>query len=71
MPVKALIDTPAGQRPLRTVVGTVMTAGVDSLNRAYDEHKKRFLAVHRNVTQPAPGREQDFRLENNRSATSA
>jgi NAD(P)-dependent dehydrogenase (short-subunit alcohol dehydrogenase family) len=42
--VKQLIDTPAGQRPLRTVVGTIIVAGVESLNRAYDDSKQEMLA---------------------------
>ena len=34
--VKWLIELPAGQRPLRSVVGPVFTDGVDEYNRAYE-----------------------------------
>jgi NAD(P)-dependent dehydrogenase (short-subunit alcohol dehydrogenase family) len=34
--VKALIETPAGQRPLRTVVGTLVTEGVADYNAEYE-----------------------------------
>jgi NAD(P)-dependent dehydrogenase (short-subunit alcohol dehydrogenase family) len=34
--VKVLIDTPAGQRPLRTVVGPVFTEGVAEYNEQYE-----------------------------------
>jgi NAD(P)-dependent dehydrogenase (short-subunit alcohol dehydrogenase family) len=35
--VKRLIDLPAGQRPLRTVVGPVFTEGVDEYNAVYQQ----------------------------------
>ena len=38
-----LIAMPSGKRPLRTVVGTVASAGVVQLNAAYDKCKKRML----------------------------
>ena len=39
--IKKLIDMPAGTRPLRTVVGTRYTAGVEALNEAYEISKKQ------------------------------
>ncbi len=42
--VKKLIEMPAGQRPLRTVVGSRIVAGVESLNRAYEASKQEMLA---------------------------
>ncbi|MBV7337824.1 SDR family NAD(P)-dependent oxidoreductase [Chloroflexi bacterium TSY] len=39
--VKQLIDTPVGQRPLRTLVGPVTTEGVAELNVAYDVTMQR------------------------------
>ena len=36
-----LIDLPAGQRPLRTVVGTLMTAGVRELNEQFDRSRQQ------------------------------
>ncbi len=42
--VKRIIEAPAGQRPLRTVVGALTVAGVESLNRAYDSSKREMLA---------------------------
>ena len=38
--VKLLVDLPSGQRPLRTVVGSVFTAGVEELNRATEKTTK-------------------------------
>ncbi len=38
-----LIDLPAGERPLRTVVGTLMTAGVRELNEQYDKSRKELF----------------------------
>ncbi len=38
--VKRLVDMPAGTRPLRTVVGTVFTAGVEELNSASEKTTK-------------------------------
>jgi NAD(P)-dependent dehydrogenase (short-subunit alcohol dehydrogenase family) len=35
--VKRLIDTPPGQRPLRTVVGPVFTEGVAAYNAVYEQ----------------------------------
>ena len=39
--VSDIIHTSAGKRPLRTVVGTLFTAGVTDLNEAYEESRKR------------------------------
>ena len=39
-----LIDLPAGQRPLRTVVGTMMTAGVRELNEQYDKSRNQLFS---------------------------
>ena len=39
--IKTLIDTPAGQRPLRTVVGPIFTEGVDEYNEFYERAKDR------------------------------
>lgn len=38
--VKLLVDLPSGQRPLRTVVGSIFTAGVEELNRATEKTTK-------------------------------
>lgn len=38
-----LIDLPAGQRPLRTVVGTLVTAGVRELNDQYEKSRRELL----------------------------
>jgi len=35
--VKRLIELPAGQRPLRTVVGPVFTEGVAEYNQTYEQ----------------------------------
>jgi hypothetical protein len=35
--VKRLIELPAGQRPLRTVVGPVFTEGVAAYNQTYEQ----------------------------------
>jgi len=39
--VKHLVDTPAGQRPLRTVVGPVFTEGVAEYNAEYERTRAR------------------------------
>lgn len=39
--VARLIDLPAGQRPLRTVVGPIFTEGVAQYNEAYEQLKER------------------------------
>ncbi len=39
-----LIDLPAGSRPLRTVVGTMITAGVRELNEAYETSRDELLS---------------------------
>ena len=36
-----LVDLPAGQRPLRTVVGSLVTAGVQELNEQYDRSRQQ------------------------------
>ena len=41
--VAELIDMPAGQRPLRTVVGSLVTAGVRELNSAYDASRRELF----------------------------
>ena len=41
--VAELIELPGGQRPLRTVVGTLVTAGVRELNAAYDARRRELL----------------------------
>lgn len=38
-----LIDLPAGERPLRTVVGTLMTAGVRELNEQHDKSRNNMF----------------------------
>ncbi|MFQ5421687.1 MAG: SDR family oxidoreductase [Anaerolineae bacterium] len=42
--VQAVIEAPVGERPLRTVVGPLTTAGMDSLNKAYVASKQELLA---------------------------
>jgi NAD(P)-dependent dehydrogenase (short-subunit alcohol dehydrogenase family) len=42
--VHRLVEMPAGTRPLRTVVGTVASAGVEELNGAYDACRRKMLA---------------------------
>ncbi len=39
-----LIDQPAGTRPLRTVVGTLVTAGVRELNEAYEKRRQQLFS---------------------------
>ena len=41
--VKRLIDMPAGQRPLRTVLGNTAVGGLEHLNRASEEGKRQLL----------------------------
>ena len=41
--IKKLVDMPAGQRPLRTVVGTVLTAGVSEINEYQGIKQREFL----------------------------
>ena len=41
--IKELIGAPAGQRPLRTVVGPLTVDGVEELNDAYDQAKQTML----------------------------
>jgi len=41
--VKDLIATPAGVRPLRTVVGTMGTEGVNALNEVTAKIQRQFL----------------------------
>lgn len=41
--IAGLIDLPAGERPLRTVVGTMATAGVRELNEQYDKSRHELL----------------------------
>lgn len=38
-----LVDMPAGERPLRTVVGHVVSAGVRELNEQYDKSRKQMF----------------------------
>jgi NAD(P)-dependent dehydrogenase (short-subunit alcohol dehydrogenase family) len=49
--VKRLIELPRGQRPLRTVVGPVFTAGVDEYNQAYERAKANLAEVLRRPDQ--------------------
>ena len=42
--VADLIDQPAGTKPLRTVVGTLSTAGVRELNEAYEKSRQQLLS---------------------------
>ncbi len=42
--IAKLIDLPAGERPLRTVVGTVVTAGVRELNEQYDRSRHQLFS---------------------------
>ena len=39
-----LVDLPVGQRPLRTVVGTLVTAGVRELNEQYDRSRNQLFS---------------------------
>ncbi|MFH1725424.1 MAG: SDR family oxidoreductase [Elusimicrobiota bacterium] len=41
--VKELIETPAGRRPLRTVVGTIAVKGVADLNKAAEKSQSEFM----------------------------
>jgi NAD(P)-dependent dehydrogenase (short-subunit alcohol dehydrogenase family) len=43
--VSRLIDLPAGQRPLRTVVGPIFTEGVSEYNEAYERMKAHLAEV--------------------------
>ena len=52
--VKQLIDMPAGTRPLRTVVGSVMTDGVMEYNQFYEVTKDRARRGMGKII-PAPG----------------
>ena len=42
--IAELIELPAGQRPLRTVVGALVTAGVRELNDAYDSSRRELFS---------------------------
>jgi len=52
--VKQLVDMPAGQRPLRMVVGPVFTDGVDDYNTAYEQLRAHMEAVLRRPDQAIP-----------------
>ena len=62
--VKWLIELPAGQRPLRTVVGPVFTEGVAEYNQTYEQVRAHLVEVLRRPdqaitwtrTSAAPGR---------------
>ena len=62
--VKRLIELPAGQRPLRTVVGPVFTEGVAEYNQTYEQVRAHLAEVLRRPdqaitwtrTSPSPGR---------------
>lgn len=41
--IQRLVDTPFGQRPLRTIVGTVGVAGAEELDRTYEQCKRQML----------------------------
>jgi NAD(P)-dependent dehydrogenase (short-subunit alcohol dehydrogenase family) len=49
--VKRLIDLPAGQRPLRSVVGPVFTDGVAEYNQAYEQLRAHMEEVLRRPDQ--------------------
>jgi NAD(P)-dependent dehydrogenase (short-subunit alcohol dehydrogenase family) len=49
--VKRLIDLPAGQRPLRTVVGPVFTEGVAAYNQTYEQVRENLAASLRRPDQ--------------------
>ena len=49
--VKRLIDLPAGQRPLRSVVGPVFTEGVAEYNQAYEQLRAHLEEVLRRPDQ--------------------
>jgi NAD(P)-dependent dehydrogenase (short-subunit alcohol dehydrogenase family) len=49
--VKRLIELPAGQRPLRSVVGPVFTDGVDEYNQAYERLRAHMEEVLRRPDQ--------------------
>ena len=49
--VKRLVDTPAGSRPLRTVVGPIFTEGVAEYNEAYERLKAHLAEVLRRPDQ--------------------
>ncbi|HEY3058871.1 MAG TPA: SDR family oxidoreductase [Chloroflexota bacterium] len=49
--VKRLVDLPAGQRPLRTVVGPVFTEGVDEYNARYEHVRAHLEEVLRRPNQ--------------------
>lgn len=49
--VKRLIELPAGQRPLRTVVGPVFTEGVAEYNQAYEQVRVHLAEVLRRPDQ--------------------
>ncbi len=42
--IAGLIDLPAGERPLRTVVGTMATAGIQELNEQYDKSRHELFS---------------------------
>jgi len=49
--IKRLIDLPAGQRPLRTVVGPVFTEGVAEYNQTYEQVRANLAASLRRPDQ--------------------
>ena len=49
--VKRLVDLPAGQRPLRTVVGPVFTEGVAEYNQTYEQVRANLAASLRRPDQ--------------------
>jgi len=59
--IKALVDLPPGQRPLRSVVGPVFTDGVAAYNARYEQARDHLAAALRRPDQaitwvPRPGR---------------
>ena len=52
--IKKLIDTPKGKRPLRTVVGPLTVAGIDTLNHQYlTARDKLYAEMGLSEAQPA------------------
>jgi NAD(P)-dependent dehydrogenase (short-subunit alcohol dehydrogenase family) len=52
--VRALIERPAGTRPLRTVVGPVFTEGVSEFNEVYERTKQHLATVLARPDQALP-----------------
>ena len=50
--IARVIEMPAGQRPLRTVVGRMMTEGVAEYNEVYERIKSRLIEGLHRTDQP-------------------